>query len=249
MIKCITMIISVGTLLATNAIAGAMGQMNEANSTTWVASISGGPAWTDSKHSETFYLTTDVINTYDAKKTTDTLASGEIFLGGQTPFKRIFLMQMGIAFVATSNAQLKGDIWDDADPDLNNLDYSYQIRHTHVALKTKVLMTNWQSLEPYISASVGVGFNRSEDFTSRTKLVEVSPGPGFESKTTTAFTYTIGAGLQRTLTTNWHVNVGYEFTDWGNSSLSRTPVQTLNNGLNLNHFYTNSLQIGLTYTV
>ena len=114
--------------------------------------------------------------------------------------------------------------------------------------KTKFHLNNWSLLQPYISGSLGVGFNRANDFTSIAKLSEESPGFIFQSKTTTALTYTVGIGVQRSLTTNIHVNIGYEFTDWGQSSLSSAPAQTINSGLSLSHLYTNALQFGLTYT-
>ena len=248
MIKTIAVVASVGAILATSsAFAGTMGALGT-DGWTGVVSISAGPAWTDSNVTQTFFLAPYTENTYDAIKKTKSLVSGELFLGGQTPFKRIFLWQAGIALVATSNATLNGDIWEGADPNFNNFIYSYQIRHAHVAVKTKFLLNNWSLLQPYISGSLGVGFNRANDFTSIAKLSEESPGFIFQSKTTTALTYTVGIGVQRSLTTNIHVNIGYEFTDWGQSSLSSAPAQTINSGLSLSHLYTNALQFGLTYT-
>lgn len=71
----------------------------------------------------------------------------------------------------------------------------------------------------------------------------------FASNTTTAFTYTLGAGVQRHLNPHWQVGIGYEFSDWGSSQLNRASGQTLNSGLLLSHLYTNELLFNLTYSV
>ena len=53
----------------------------------------------------------------------------------------------------------------------------------------------------------------------------------------TALTYTLGTGVQKILNAHWQVGVGYEFSDWGQSSLGRASEQTLHSGLELNHVY------------
>ena len=45
-----------------------------------------------------------------------------------------------MAFVVTGAAKLSGDIWDDADPQFDNYTYQYQIKHSHFALKGKLLL-------------------------------------------------------------------------------------------------------------
>ena len=72
--------------------------------------------------------------------------------------------------------------------------------------------------------------------------------PNFTSNTTTAFTYTLGAGVQRHLNQHLQAGVGYEFADWGRSQLSRASGQTLNTGLSLSHLYTNGFLFNLTYS-
>ncbi|HAT8718368.1 TPA: porin family protein, partial [Legionella pneumophila] len=62
-----------------------------------------------------------------------------------------------------------------------------------------------------------------------------------------AFTYTLGAGVQKSISEHWQLGVGYEFADWGKSELGRASGQTLNEGLKLNHLYTNGVVLNLTY--
>jgi hypothetical protein len=62
--------------------------------------------------------------------------------------------------VAT-NAEITGDIWEEADPNFNNYTYRYNVSHMHVAMKGKLFMESWKIAEPYVSVSIGGGVNRS----------------------------------------------------------------------------------------
>ena len=151
----------------------------------------------------------------------------------------------------TGNTTFSGNIWDDANPSFNNYNYAYNLNHKHIAVKGKLLGQLGLPCfnQPYISASLGVGFNTSHHFTSTPTIVEALPTPNFSSNTTTSFTYTLGIGIQGEITKNWQVGVGYEFADWGQSQLGRAPGQTMGQGLSLSHLYTNGLMLNLTYLV
>jgi len=70
-------------------------------------------------------------------------------------------------------------------------------------------------------------FNHAYSFNNTPTIFEALPNANFSSNTETAFTYTLGAGVQRVINQHWQVGIGYEFADWGKSKLSRAPVQTL----------------------
>jgi opacity protein-like surface antigen len=211
-----------------------------------VVAFSAGPAWEHAGSTQTFYLNPGIEKTYAANNATHALADVEIFVGKQWRLHQHVLSQLGLAFASTSNAQLSGNIWDDADPAFNNYTYRYKIQHTHLAAKGKLIGDWGYIVSPWISASLGVGFNRANSYVSVPTIFEAVPMPGFESQTQVAFTYTIGAGIQTRLTQNWLIGIGYEFADWGSSQLDRAQGQTEGNGLALNHLYTNSIMLNLT---
>ncbi|WED44694.1 outer membrane protein [Legionella cardiaca] len=225
--------------------AGTMGP--EIKTIRWVGSVSAGPAWADNAKSQTIELTPEIIKTYAARKSTETLAAGELFLGLQKGLPYQFQGQLGLALAAAGNAELSGDVWDDADPQFNNFVYSYKIKHSHIALKGKLLADRGFWVIPWISGSVGVGFNKAYDFHSTPTIFEALPVPDFISHTKTAFSYTLGAGIQKALGSNFQIGVGYEFADWGKSELGRAMGQTLNTGLRLNHLYTNGVMFNISY--
>ncbi|MDP3559275.1 MAG: outer membrane beta-barrel protein [Legionellaceae bacterium] len=213
-----------------------------------VIALSAGPAWYHAGRTETIWLQPDFANTYDAFSPQKVLTSGELFLGLQKSFSNLDFMQLGLALAASGDAKLQGEIWETADPLFNNFSYQYKIFHKHLALKGKYLFNRWSStLLPYVSASLGVALNKSYHFSMTPLIFEALPVPGFQSHQETAFTYTVGTGVQKILDVHWQLGLGYEFSDWGQSSLSRAPGQTINSGLSLSHLNTQELQVTLNY--
>lgn len=234
-------------LVSTNGFAGAMGEVREVYNK--VFTLSAGPAWTSDGKSQNINLEPDVVKGYIAQNNTFTIGSAELFLGIQHNMNLNLLYQLGIALAASSSDKLSGSIWDDADPDFDNFFYRYKIKHKHVAVKGKLLAQTNFIVQPYISGSLGVGFNNSYNFVIIPKIFEQLTFPGFNSHTQTSFTLTAGAGAQKTINQNWNVGLGYEFANWGKSNLAPTIAQTTDSGLKLNHLYTHQLQFSISYIV
>lgn len=233
------------SLIASTALAGVMGPMPK--DWAWVSTLSMGAVWQNGGNTQTFFLTPDIEKTFTADKSTNALFDGELFVGFYTPISSMIQSQVGIAFAGTSNASISGHIWDDADPEFDNFVYNYHLQHTHVALKGKLLAQKEEYFViPWVSGSLGVGFNNASSYSNRPTIFEAVATPNFANHTETAFTYTLGAGIQKTISQNWQVGVGYEFADWGKSRLGSAAGQTLNSGLKLEHLYTNGILLNLT---
>jgi opacity protein-like surface antigen len=239
--------IAAAGVLGSTAFAGTMGSVIPSKDWTWVGSVSAGPVWARGGETQTFYLAPEIEKTYAARISTNALASGELFLGIQKLLGSQWLGQLGLAAATTGNAKLQGVIWDDADPEFNNHSYQYKIRNSRIAVKGKLLLDKGYWLMPWVSASLGVGFNRAHEYSNAPLIFEALPNPNFADHTKTAFTYTLGAGVQKAFNDHWQVGIGYEFADWGKSELGRADTQTMNSGLALNHLYTNGVLLNLTY--
>ena len=213
----------------------------------YVVTLSVGPAWASGGETQTFYLQPMTQKTYAADNNSTVLADGELFLGVQRPITTKLDGQLGLAVATTSNANLSGSIWDDALPQFNNFNYAYNVQHTHIAVKGKLIQDMEYACKPYVSGSLGVGFNQARNFTSTPTLFQATPMLNFQSNTTTAFTYTVGIGVQRAINQHWQAGIGYEFADWGQSHLARASGQTMGQGLSLSHLYTNGLQFSLSH--
>lgn len=230
-----------------NVVAGTMGAVQE--SSNYFLTISAGPAWTSNHKSQIINLEPDLIKAYVAQKKDSTIGSGELFVGWQSVFNQYFSYQIGPAFSLSSSADLAGSIWDEADPIFDNFFYRYRINHKHLTAKAKLLAAEIFMVQPYISGSLGVGFNRSYDFSSSSKTLEQLPFPGFISRNRTSFSYTVGLGVEKAIGSHLSGGIGYEFADWGKSNLARTPLQTIGTGLRLNHLYTHQLQFSLSIKI
>lgn len=232
------------SLLSMTATAGTMGEAAPLWSRVFTVSL--GPVWADKGDKQTFYLDPDIVKTYTATHTSKAIADGELFLGMQKNLNSHVQGQLGLAAAFTGNASVFGQIWDDADPQFNNHSYHYKIRHSHVAVKGKLLADRGYLVIPWISGSVGVGFNRAYHFLNNPLIFEALPNTNFASHTKTSFTYTVGVGVQRALSNNVQLGIGYEFADWGKSHLDRAWGQTLNTGLKRDHVYTNGFLVNIT---
>ncbi len=214
----------------------------------WVVAVGAGPAWYQAGKTQTLHLQSDLYNTYVAQKTSPTLAIGEGFLGLQHRLNSQLLGQVGVSASVTSPASLRGEIWETADPEFNNFTYRYDVRQTRVSLKGKLLSEKLSKMWlPYLSGSVGIGWNKSYHFSSTSVLFEAISAPQFQPKTQTVFTYTVGVGVLKQLSKHWQTGIGYELSDWGQSSLSRAPGQLFGTGLQLNHLLSHQLQLTMSY--
>jgi hypothetical protein len=213
----------------------------------FVANLSVGPIWASGGQTQTLNLTPDIEKTYTANSLNQVLGDIEFFAGAEKTLVQNITGEFGLAVATTSYASLSGNIWDDALPQFNNYIYNYQLRHTHLAAKTRILIDKQYPVIPWISGSIGIGFNRASYFNNIPIIDEAVTTSNFSGHTEASFTYTIGLGIQRVLNKHWQVGMGYEFADWGQSYLGAAPEQTVGNGLALSHFYTNGLLFNLTY--
>lgn len=213
-----------------------------------VVTLSLGASWTQSHHSVTETLAPEIVNTYTANNNGDAFAVGEIFAGMERELSPGWLGQLGVAVAGGGNTDRSGDIWANADPDFDNFTYNYSINRVYVGLKGKVLADVASiGIQPYVSGSLGLGFNHAFGYASVAKIPEEVADQPFGSNVTTSFAYTVGAGIQKTFTPNWAIGVGYEFSDWGKSSLASIPGVTQSNSLVLDHLYNNAVLVNLSY--
>ncbi|HAT7073542.1 TPA: porin family protein [Legionella pneumophila] len=238
---------AIASLLAGNTLAGTMGP--PAKDWAWVGSISAGPVWVRGGEIQTFFLAPEIEKTYVPRKSTNTLANGELFIGIHKILSPQWLAQFGLAVATTDNTKLQGVIWDDTDPRFDNHSYQYKIRHSRITAKAKLLLDKKYWFIPWLSGSLGIGFNRAYDFSNTPLIFEALPNPNFNNHTQTAFAYALGAGAQKAFSEHWQVGIGYELVDWGKSELDRAEGQTMNSGLKLNHLYTHGVLLNFTYVV
>lgn len=197
----------------------------------FVGALSAGPMWENTGESQRINIAPGMDIKYKADESTSALGEGEIFLGAQYDTQKDWDAQFGIVFAGMNAATLEGDIYD-GGPDS---DYSYKLKQMRLAAKVKIVGDVGTHFKNWVSFSAGSTFNESYDYTHNSTLTT----PNFSSHSTTAFTYSAGIGMQYVINPHWQVGLGYEFTDWGSSKLD--------DGLELEHFYTNGLLFNVTF--
>jgi opacity protein-like surface antigen len=225
------------------------GDMGSKSNNDYFVSLSGGPDWTNAGSSQTIALEPDVSKIWVPQNLTNSniLGNVEIFTGIQKSFFEQIQSQFGLAVYWSGVAKLNGFIQEDGDSGFENTSYQYKINHWHVALKTKWIAENSINMNPYLSGSIGVGFNHSFDYSVTPRILQEVPIPPFQSKTRTAFSYSLGAGFQHTVNSHITIALGYQLVSFGASALDRAEGQTFGRGLSLSNLYTQGIEFNVSY--
>lgn len=213
----------------------------------WVTSLSVGPAWSENGTNQRLTLAPEAEKLYTANHSNNALVNGEFFIGLQRALPFNLLGQGGLVVAATSSARMGGHIWDDLDPRFDNYSYRYSVQHTHVGVKGVLLYERGYWVTPWLSGSVAAGFNNAHGFDNTPLIFEAVKNANFASHTTTAFSYTVGAGVQKRIGSNYQVGIGYQFADWGKNRLGSSLGQTTNARLGSNHLCTNGFLVSISY--
>ncbi|MFA5960667.1 MAG: hypothetical protein WC785_09125 [Tatlockia sp.] len=257
----------VSSLLATQAFASRANSDYGNGGRSVVFTLSMGPAW--ARPGETQSTTNLSVfgvdwNTYaplpvsralkfsKTAKGTKALYTGELFVGLVGNINSVVSGQLGLALAGNSSVKLKGTIWTDTNPYLRNFNYSYRVISKRLSVKGKALYeVNPYDIFPYISGSVGVALNNSSGFTITPYIPVTSPlldpGPIYSARNATAVAWTVGTGLEAALDDGWRVGLGYEFADWGASSLGPSIGQLVGRGLRLSSLRAHEFAISLSY--
>lgn len=248
-------VLSLGLLSTAGAYAGTMGE--EVSKYHLQMMLSGGPIWTAAGQSQTITLTTQpaIQNHYEAQRNVSTFGGGSIFVAVDRLFENGRDVALGIAFTGAGQAKVKGDVWQDADPDFDNFDYTYNLSQFRIGLKGRVVSTKSLFMKsfdyrimPYGSGEIAIGWNSSSRYQTTPKIDTAVVQPPFASNTETALSYAFGAGLQGKVNDHVQVAAGYEIAGWGNSSLGLANGQTTKTKLSLNNLYANQLLFSVIYT-
>jgi hypothetical protein len=215
-----------------------------------IITLSGGPAWAKPGQNQYLYSNPPPQNDYyHYNSKTGILATSEIFFGLQRFVYPCLIGQLGLGVAGASDAKASGEVDVDGIPAVNA--YDYKVNHARIELKGKLIATYYKLVQPYVSGSFGGGFNNTHAYVPTTIDPVLYPPFWFAAKTTRAFSYTLGAGLQTNLDRHWQVGAGYEFADWGKSYLAPDPLRPLypivTNGPGLTHLYTHELLFSLSY--
>ena len=207
-----------------------------------------GPAWYSLPSKQVLNLDSDTLNAYVTDNPSRPILNNELFFGMQKHLNAKFIGQVGIAINHTSNARVSGEVWQENDSDFANFNYKYYLAHTALTLKGKLLFAQFrQGLLPYLAVSAGVASNRAFAFNQTAKIQEAVVAYNFSQHTVSSFTYTAEAGVQKQVSQNWVLGIGYEFADLGRSKLGEANSEVGVLAPFFNHLLINQLQVNISY--
>jgi hypothetical protein len=236
-----------GMFVAASAFASSESIYAEELPVVWssIVTLSGGPVWTQPGQNQYLYpQPVPAYNYFTYNTVTGNLATAEIFFGLQHVLPSCLIGELGIGAAGATDAKVIGEIAVNGVPDVRA--YQYKINHGRLEMKGRLISTYFNPVQPYVSASLGAGFNNSHDYRPTSINETLYPSSWFLSKTVLGLSYTFGAGLQKNISPNWQVGMGYEFADWGNNYLGGDQ-QTLYRGPGMAHLFTHELLFSLSY--
>jgi opacity protein-like surface antigen len=128
--------------------------------------------------------------------------------------------------------------------------YSYKAKSQQLLAEVKLLWSAQERFHPYISAGLGAAFNRAYGYTTNVPPF-VTFTPEFTSHSTTAFSYSLGAGVDMDIHKNWRVGVGYRFSDLGKVGLGSGDIDVIpfSPVLSQQHLYAQEVMAQLSYLI
>ncbi|MDQ8038801.1 MAG: outer membrane beta-barrel protein [Rickettsiella sp.] len=124
---------------------------------------------------------------------------------------------LGFEYSYDMPAKVKGVIEEFSDPEQTNFKYKYKVDHHNLRLIGKADLYRWQNLMPYVSAGMGVSWNRFSDYSEQaiSELPSPRPNPAFTNKTESNFSYSLGTGLDYIFNKNLWGGLGYRYDHFG----------------------------------
>lgn len=243
-------ILLLGCVLSTSAVAGMMGseELYDDRNSVGVITLSAGPAWTRAGRSQNLYFPPDVVR-FTANTKKQRIAAVELFFGYQRILNSRLLGQLGLTLEENSLANLRGTGFDQLMPS-NTFSYNYNVRHMHFGLKVKLLtdIRISNDMFPYLSAGVAAARNWAKSYIASSTSGQNFVPPAFNSAGSSAFAYTLGAGIQMPLSETWQIGLGYELMGWGRSVLKKAPGQQ-GSPLTVSNINSQEFQLNLTFLI
>ena len=215
-------------------------------------SLSGGPGVAGANTSQEVYIDPNYSNTYTTEKHNQTIAAFELNIGMQIPVMMGALFQVGPLIGVAGVAKPDGEIWQLSDPEFNNMRYTYNLSQARFGVRARLSGSNEYDVwffSPYITGSAAIAENYAYNYKNYDVIAPAEANHAFANNSQAAFSYSLGAGIQRDIDCHLRFAVGYEYFSWGKSSLAPAKGQLTKNVLSLNNLYMNTVLITLTYIV
>lgn len=172
----------------------------------WVFDLKSKPAYLNN-----FDLPPDRYNSPKSKQSPLISLSGGYVWSRSSQWLPFTSLGLNYSYFFTGKAE--GTIEDYSEEEDANYTYKYNLTHQTLYLQGKIDLVRWQRWMPYISSGLGGSWNRISNFNEQvlTDVDSTHENPQFPSKTTTNFSYSLGAGIDYIFAQNLWGSLGYRF--------------------------------------
>ena len=170
-----------------------------------------------------------------------------LFFGGERTLTQKLSGQIGLAGYIDSTMTMNGYVWTNASITQINSSYSYNIRNRRLVGAGKLLYAITNDLHPYISAEMGIAFNRATNYSEVIIAPNATIQPPFSSHPTNSFTWGVGVGIEYLLNDQIRLGGGYQFTNFGSATLGGNPTQTTSQAPSIKNLYANQVRFQFSY--
>lgn len=192
---------------------------------------------------------TDQFYNYAANSSEQTQYLFNAYLGNEWMLPRNFAAQLGVDFTQNTHFNGGGVLTQGADVhSQSQANYSFDIVTRQLLLEGR-LYYHYSLMHPYVLLGAGWAFNSATNY-STTFPFNLTFTRDYNSHYTSAFSYSVGVGVEFQLATSVRLGVGYRYANLGTSSLGKSSVNSIPVGGTLSskpHIYANELMAQLTF--
>lgn len=126
--------------------------------------------------------------------------------------------QLGLSYDYLPPFTTKGDILEFDDPALGDLSYEYRIQHQRLGIELKSLY-EMKECFPFIRLGIGIAWNKAYRYGEESSSITEIPRDPFDDTENVAFTWSIGAGIEKEIFEDVRLGLSYLYTDGGKAKL------------------------------
>lgn len=174
------------------------------------------------------------------------------FIGTEIPLHPDWALQLGFGYYQPASFSSGTGILtqgiDESSSD--QYPYSYQVISRQLLAEGKLLWRVKERFHPFATLGLGAAFNYAYNYT-----VTIPPftafSPQFTSHSNTAFSYSVGAGMDIDINKNWRIGGGYRYTDLGKTKLGAGLIDAtpFTSTLTQSNLYAQEVMANITYLI
>jgi opacity protein-like surface antigen len=180
---------------------------------------------------------------YAANHSTQTQSLLGGSLGAEFLVSKQWDWQTGLGYYQPSAFHAEGTVTQGVDTESENqYSYKYFIQSHQLLIENKLLY-HWHGYCPYLYAGIGAAWNNSHSFNVNIQPAFTTYSNQFQNRSKTAFTYSIGFGIDVPFGEQARLGVGYRFSDLGGAKTGNGMIDTVTTSTTLSqsHLYTNEI--------